>query len=119
MQRRLLLLTPLAAALAATGCASLVPSASTTLSPGHWDAFNRAQIEGLIASLGKASPGYSAAKPPYVVFDWDNTSVFLDIEETSLIYQLENLVFSATSSCARTSRRRTSCRPTTMRRARP
>ncbi|MGJ7609853.1 MULTISPECIES: haloacid dehalogenase-like hydrolase [unclassified Variovorax] len=96
MQRRLALLTPVAAALVATGCASFSPGKSQALAPGHWDAFNRAQIEGLIAGLGKGSPGYNGAKPPYVVFDWDNTSVFLDIEEASLIYQLENLVFSAT-----------------------
>ena len=97
MQRRLLLLTPLAAALVSTGCASLSSAGKgTAIAPGNWDAFNRAQIEGLIASIGKASPGYDAAKPPYVVFDWDNTSVFLDIEEAALIYQLENLVFGAT-----------------------
>lgn len=96
MQRRLVLLTPMAAALVAAGCASLSSGKGAGLDAGHWDAFNRAQIEGLIASQGKASPGYNAAKPPYVVFDWDNTSVFLDIEEASLIYQLENLVFGAT-----------------------
>ncbi len=94
MQRRTVLLTPMAAALVAAGCASLSPAKG--LAPGQWDAFNRAQIDGLIASLGKDSAGYNAAKPPYVVFDWDNTSVFLDIEEASLIYQLENLVFGAT-----------------------
>uniref|UniRef100_UPI000D38F368 HAD family hydrolase n=1 Tax=unclassified Variovorax TaxID=663243 RepID=UPI000D38F368 len=96
MQRRLLLLTPLAAALAATGCASLSPTPAPVLAAGHWDAFNRTQIEGLIASQGKGSAGYDATRPPYVVFDWDNTSVFLDIEEASLIYQLENLAFGAT-----------------------
>jgi phosphoserine phosphatase len=85
----------MAAALVAAGCASLSSGKGAGLDAGHWDAFNRAQIEGLIASQGKASPGYNTAKPPYVVFDWDNTSVFLDIEEASLIYQLENLVFGA------------------------
>ena len=93
MQRRLVLLTPMAAALVAAGCAT---APARGVAAGHWDAFNRSQIDGLIASAGKGSPGYNAAKPPYVVFDWDNTSVFLDIEEASLIYQLENLVFGAT-----------------------
>lgn len=104
MQRRLVLLTPIAAALVTAGCASLSPTQGLT--PGHWDAFNRAQIEGLIASQGKSSPGYNAAKPPYVVFDWDNTSVFLDIEEASLIYQLENLVFGATPAQLETALRK-------------
>lgn len=93
MKRRLLLLTPMATALVATGCATL---SSPGLAAGNWDAFNRSQIDALIAGTGKGSPGYNAARPPYVVFDWDNTSVFLDIEEASLIYQLENLAFGAT-----------------------
>lgn len=93
MKRRLVLLTPMAAALVATGCATL---SSPGLAAGNWDAFNRSQIDALIAGTGKGSPGYNAARPPYVVFDWDNTSVFLDIEEASLIYQLENLAFGAT-----------------------
>ena len=107
MQRRLLLLTPLAAALVSTGCASLSSAGKgNAIAPGNWDAFNRAQIEGLIAGLGKGSPGYDAAKPPYVVFDWDNTSVFLDIEEAALIYQLENLVFGATPAQLETALRK-------------
>lgn len=93
MKRRLVLLTPMAAALVAAGCASI---SSQGVAAGNWDAFNRSQINALIAGTGKSSAGYNAAKPPYVVFDWDNTSVFLDIEEASLIYQLENLAFGAT-----------------------
>ncbi|MGJ7579402.1 haloacid dehalogenase-like hydrolase [Variovorax sp. RHLX14] len=105
MQRRFFLLTPVAAALVATGCASLQPQA-LTLAPAHWEDFNRAQIEGLISGLGKGSAGYDAARPPYVVFDWDNTSIFLDIEEAALIYQLENLQFGATPTQLETALRR-------------
>lgn len=93
MKRRIFLQTPMAAALVAAGCANLTPQGVAT---GHWDAFNRAQIDGLITDMGRGSAGYNPAKPPYVVFDWDNTSIFLDIEEAALIYQLENLVFGAT-----------------------
>jgi len=39
---------------------------------------------------------WSPRKPPYAVFDWDNTSIFLDIEEAVLVYQLQNLRFGAT-----------------------
>jgi phosphoserine phosphatase len=63
---------------------------------GNWDTFNRSSLENLIATYGKFGSSYNPAKPPYVVFDWDNTSVFLDIEEATLIYQLENLRFGAT-----------------------
>ncbi|RZL99709.1 MAG: haloacid dehalogenase-like hydrolase [Variovorax sp.] len=105
MQRRLLLLTPLAAALVAAGCAS--PRASAIALPAaHWDDFNRAQIQALIAELGRGAAGYDAARPPYVVFDWDNTSIFLDIEEAVLIYQLEHLAFGATPAQLDTALRR-------------
>jgi phosphoserine phosphatase len=66
------------------------------LTPYNWDSFNRAQLDNFIATYGNASASYNPDKRPYVVFDWDNTSVFLDIEEAALIYQLENLVFGAT-----------------------
>ncbi len=70
--------------------------ASKQLIKGNWDPFNRAQIDKMLAMYGNSSPTYNPAKKPYAVFDWDNTSVFLDIQEASLIYQLENLVFGMT-----------------------
>ena len=66
------------------------------LQTGNWDQFNRAQIDKMIAQYGKGSPNYNPAKPPYAVFDWDNTSIFLDIGEAVLIYQLEHLDFAMT-----------------------
>jgi phosphoserine phosphatase len=64
--------------------------------PGNWDPFNMTQIAKLINTYGKSGTSWNELKPPYVVFDWDNTSIFLDIEEATLIYQLENLVFGCT-----------------------
>ncbi|THF67011.1 haloacid dehalogenase-like hydrolase [Pseudothauera nasutitermitis] len=75
---------------------SVVQQAPLTLETGNWDTFNRAQLDKMIATHGKTSPGYDANKPPYVVFDWDNTSIFLDIEEALLIHQLQNLRFAMT-----------------------
>jgi hypothetical protein len=69
--------------------------APTTLS-GNWDAFNKSRIENLIDTYGKRSSNYNSAKPPYVVFDWDNTCTFWDTEEATMIYQLENLKFGCT-----------------------
>lgn len=46
-------------------------------------------------ALGKESAVYDPAHPPYAVFDWDNTSVFLDVEEATLAYQLDNLAFGS------------------------
>lgn len=62
----------------------------------NWDHFNHQQLNKLILEKGNKSHRYNSKKPPYVVFDFDNTSVFLDIEEASLIYQLENLIFKVT-----------------------
>jgi phosphoserine phosphatase len=100
-----LLLAALISAAMLGGCASGPNSAASAssqsqsavkLADRNWDSFNKAQIEKLIATYGKASPNYNPAKPPYVVFDWDNTMVFLDVEEATLIYQLENLRFAMT-----------------------
>ena len=66
------------------------------LSGQHWDGFNREQINQLIQRNGKQSPHYDAQHPPYIVTDFDNTAIFLDIEEATLIYQLENLRFKVT-----------------------
>jgi phosphoserine phosphatase len=62
----------------------------------NWDSYNKVQIEALINNYGKHSSGYDPAKPPYAVFDWDNTSIFLDIAEAVLVYQIQHLVFGAT-----------------------
>jgi phosphoserine phosphatase len=68
----------------------------TEIAPGNWDAFNRDCINSLIADYGKGSKNYNPEKPPYAVFDWDNTCIFLDVEEATLACQLENLRFAAT-----------------------
>lgn len=88
------------------GCVSSSPSSSSSssspassqqiLATGQWDSFNRQQLDALILQQGKRSPSYNPERPPYAVFDWDNTSIFLDIEEAVLIYQLEHLRFGAT-----------------------
>lgn len=62
----------------------------------NWDSFNRTQIDQLLKTYGKDSPGYNPQQRPYAVFDWDNTMVFLDVQEATLIYQLENLRFAMT-----------------------
>lgn len=53
---------------------------------GDWSPRNRHLLETLLRTTG---PGN------YAVFDWDNTCVFLDVEEATLIYQLEEMAFAA------------------------
>ncbi|MFD1260795.1 haloacid dehalogenase-like hydrolase [Entomomonas asaccharolytica] len=76
--------------------AQTVTVTAPQLIKGNWDSFNRDQLNKLIATYGKTSPTYDTNNPPYAVFDWDNTSVFLDIQEALLVYQIENLYFKMT-----------------------
>lgn len=73
-----------------------IKTAPIEIIQGNWDSFNRNQINKIIAQYGKNSPNYDAKNPPYAVFDWDNTSVFLDIQEALMIYQIEHLNFKMT-----------------------
>jgi phosphoserine phosphatase len=80
--------------LAVVACSE--PKQSVSLQGAGWDTFNKTQLEKLLNDYGKNSKGYNPGKPPYAVFDWDNTSVFLDIEEALFVYMLQNLSFGAT-----------------------
>ncbi|MHC1747238.1 MAG: haloacid dehalogenase-like hydrolase [Cellulosilyticaceae bacterium] len=59
----------------------------------NWADNTYEQLNKLIEKNGITSPNYNASKKPYIVVDWDNTSIFNDVEEALLIYQLENLEF--------------------------
>ena len=94
MKRSVFGILSVVAVFGVAGCSSTAGKAA--LSEGGWDAYNRGRLEAFIDERGRASDGYDEKCPPYVVFDWDNTSIFLDIEEAVLVYQLENLAFGAT-----------------------
>jgi phosphoserine phosphatase len=61
----------------------------------NWDAFNHAQIEKLVKEYGNQNIRYDKTKPPYAVFDWDNTCIFLDIEEATFAYMLQFIAFKS------------------------
>ncbi|MGT2549066.1 haloacid dehalogenase-like hydrolase [Acinetobacter geminorum] len=103
--KALLLTSSLASMIALSAC-NYNPIQSTSpavaipkkeyIQKGQWDTFNFDQLNQLIATYGKDNPNYNPDKRPYIVTDFDNTSVFLDIEEATLIYQLEHLAFNVT-----------------------
>ncbi len=62
----------------------------------NWDPTAYLALSKLIKDYGKSNPNYNSNKKPYAVFDWDNTSAFNDVEENTLLYQLENLKFNVT-----------------------
>ncbi|TCT05171.1 haloacid dehalogenase-like hydrolase [Aquabacter spiritensis] len=53
----------------------------------------RARLRGLMRDHGRGSPGYDSARRPYAVFDWDNTSIMNDCEETLLLTLLDTFAF--------------------------
>jgi hypothetical protein len=53
----------------------------------------RQRIEGVMCHLGTGGTGYDREHPPYVVFDWDNTSIVNDTEEALLVFQIETFSF--------------------------
>lgn len=63
---------------------------------GAWDPFNRATLEGLIREHGRGGARWDADHAPVAVFDWDNTSIAGDVQETVFLHQLENLQFDFT-----------------------
>lgn len=56
---------------------------------GNWAPNTKIQIDALIKSK-------SGNPNAYVVFDWDNTSIFGDVQENLFVYQLNNLLFKLT-----------------------
>ncbi len=98
MQRRTLLQSLFAApALALMTPARAETQSALPFDAARWAPFNAARIEAVIAQCGKASPGYDAARKPYAVFDWDNTSIMNDCQEALLMYQINKLAFRFTA----------------------
>lgn len=75
---------------------SVVAAKTKVLDEGNWALATRQAIQSLINKNGTNSPDYNINKKPYVVFDWDNTCTYADTEESTLIYQLENLKYKMT-----------------------
>ncbi|NLM03445.1 MAG: haloacid dehalogenase-like hydrolase [Clostridiales bacterium] len=59
----------------------------------NWEPKTREALNNFMKKYGKSSPDYDPNQRPYVVFDFDNTTAFFDVQEQMLIYQLENLEF--------------------------
>ena len=62
-------------------------------SPG-WDPTVKARLNEMFDLYGKASPSYTHDTRPYAVFDFDNTTSILDVEEILIIYQVDHLRFA-------------------------
>ncbi len=69
----------------------------TYLTSANWTDTAKNAINSMIDAYGKYSNGYDKDCPPYAVFDFDNSTSILDVEEQLAIYQLETLRFAITS----------------------
>lgn len=59
-----------------------------------WESNVNKGINDFIAMYGNKSPDYANTVKPYAVFDFDNTTAILDIEEQLAIWQLDRLAFA-------------------------
>ena len=66
------------------------------LDQGRWSPDTYKAIQNLIDVNGIKSTGYNPNKKPYAVFDWDNTCVFNDTEESLIMYQINHLAYKMT-----------------------
>ena len=60
---------------------------------GSWNQRAFTFINKLIAKHGIDSATYNPNIKPFAVFDWDNTSIIGDVEESLLYYMITNLKF--------------------------
>ncbi len=97
MRRALVVL--LLAALA-SGCSS----ASSSVQPGppraldrlNWSERNHLVLNQVMADHGRGGRYWDAAKPGYVVLDWDSTTAQFDVEETIVRFQATHLRYKLT-----------------------
>lgn len=73
-----------------------VKTDSTSLSENKWAPDTRARLQKLIDDNGIKSSNYDSNKKPYAVFDWDQTCIFNDTQESMFRYMINNLEFKAT-----------------------
>ncbi|ATF16145.1 haloacid dehalogenase-like hydrolase [Brevibacillus sp. HB1.1] len=66
------------------------------LDKGKWAPATYQAVHELIEKNGVKSATYNAKKKPYVVFDWDNTSIMHDTEEALFVYQINHLAYKLT-----------------------
>ena len=71
-----------------------LPAESNNIAGGKKDKSNWApRTKAAIDSVIKINTGNKNA---YAVFDWDNTSIYADVQDNLFIYQIENLLFRMT-----------------------
>lgn len=60
----------------------------------NWEPTVKASLNQFMDMYGSRSASYDAANRPYAVFDFDNTTSILDVEEQLMVWQLDRLAFA-------------------------
>lgn len=76
-----------------TGFKIPVAAEREPLPRGNWNETAYSKITNLLASEGIHGAGFAPDRKPYAVFDFDNTSIFNDIEFSLLAFQIRTLRF--------------------------
>lgn len=76
--------------------AATVPGYGNQVESANWDVTVKTDINDFLKLYGNQSASYDWQNHPYAVFDFDNTSSILDIEEQLMIWQLNRLAFAIT-----------------------
>ena len=77
-------------------CSQEPNQADLNLAKGKWAEDTRVRLQKLIDDNGIKSSNYDSNNKPYAVFDWDQTSIFNDTQESLFRYMIDNLEFKAT-----------------------
>jgi phosphoserine phosphatase len=68
----------------------------------NWSERNHEILSRFMGDYGKNGKYYDRSKPPYAVFDWDQTCIFSDVEDALFHFQTEFLRFRMTPQQFRT-----------------
>lgn len=66
------------------------------LTSENWQENTKNTLNEFLQTYGKNSANYSEENRPYAVFDFDNTTSIMDIEEQLSIWQIDHLAFAVT-----------------------
>ena len=83
-----------ATAVNAQPAAALVKTQPAAELSANWTGDARQTLQDFLRLYGKGSGSYASNNKPYAVFDFDNTTSILDVEEQLEIWQLEHLAFA-------------------------
>ncbi len=69
-------------------------NAQVSLQSQNWEPTVKDSINEFFSLYGNRSSSYNSSVHPYAIFDFDNTTSIMDVEEQLIIWQLDHLAFA-------------------------